>query len=81
MRLDIRLDKETALPDGSREWLLNVPSVQLVRLGYILEALDGWCSFTTVQRGCTIRLRVVAPLDWAGPCAKLLRQLSAAATP
>ena len=75
MQLNIATRSQRTLPDGSREWLLQVPAAQLVLLGFLLEALEGWCSYSTVERGSTCVLRITAPPHWQQSCAEFLEIL------
>jgi|GEM_PF-3153970 len=64
MRFDLREVSRRRLPGGELEVLLTIPSQELITFGYLLEGLEGWCSFSTVQRGPRCTVRVLFPCDY-----------------
>jgi len=38
------------LDDGTYRLIIQVPSEELIYLGYILESFEGWCNYTTPDK-------------------------------
>ncbi|MEA2103938.1 MAG: DUF4911 domain-containing protein [Candidatus Cloacimonadota bacterium] len=50
---------EKIISDGSTEIMLKIGSKDLILLGYILEAFEGFCNFTTADRK-KMQVKIVA---------------------
>ena len=63
------------LGDGTERLMLNVPKVELVYLGYILESFEGWCNYTTPDKNEPF-LQVDVTSDYINDFNKLIQALS-----
>lgn len=44
--MTFQLVESTINNEGVRSYLLNIPDVERIYFGYILESLEGWCYYT-----------------------------------
>jgi len=64
-----------SLPDGTGRYLIQVPSEELIYLGYILESFEGLCNYTTPKSGEPI-LQVDVTSDYINEFQKLVESIS-----
>ncbi len=63
MKFDFQITNETELADGSKELLLSIKAEQQVFLGYMLEALEGYCYHTITEIMGTKLLKITVVPD------------------
>jgi hypothetical protein len=63
MRFDFEITSQTELADGSKELLLSIKAEQQVYLGYMLEALEGYCYHTITEIMGEKRLKITVVPD------------------
>ncbi|MBP7563600.1 MAG: DUF4911 domain-containing protein [Candidatus Cloacimonetes bacterium] len=54
MKLNLLEKKEN--PDQSNSYYIQIPREEVIFMGLILESLEGWCSYTTLDKKESILL-------------------------
>ncbi|HPM00885.1 MAG TPA: DUF4911 domain-containing protein [Candidatus Cloacimonadota bacterium] len=54
MKLNLLEKKEN--PDQSNSYYIQIPREEVIFMGLILESLEGWCSYTTLDKKKSILL-------------------------
>ena len=59
--MDFRIESRQQLTDGTLRFLIKMSKDKLIKFGYILESLEGWCNYTTPEKTKPILQVDVAP--------------------
>lgn len=59
--MDFQVESKQELNDGTLRFLIKMSKDKLIKFGYILESLEGWCNYTTPEKTRPILQVDVAP--------------------
>ena len=69
--MNFEIKSQTFLADNSQRIKLLISGEELVFLGFILEAMEGWCNYTTVKEKQPL-LQIDIPADFIDEMHQLL---------
>ncbi len=73
--MDFLIKEKIELTDGTFRFQIGMKNRQLIKFGYILESLEGWCNYTTPEKTKPILQVDVAP-DYISDFNELLKQMA-----
>ena len=73
--MDFQVKSKQELTDGTFRFQIGMKNRQLIKFGYILESLEGWCNYTTPEKTKPILQIDVAP-DFIEDFDALLKQMA-----
>ena len=73
--MKFQIHSQKVLADGTLRFLIGMENNQLIKFGYILESLEGWCNYTTPHKTEPVLQVDVSP-DFVTDFDQLLKELT-----